>query len=117
LDSDQAGAHAVDVRLRTAAACELGDAVEVPGAEPGWRVFERSEQVLPALRAVRTFLADGACVTYTYDFDRGVSATAAIPLDVALAFQPRAELVAEVSERTGLVLCGVDAPPCPGGQG
>ena len=36
--------------------------------------------------------------------------------DNALAFQPRAALVDEVRDRSGLRLCGAGAPPCPGGS-
>ena len=55
-------------------------------------------------------------MTYRYDFDDDANGSAIVALDAALAFQPRADLVAEVDERSGLSLCGAGAPPCVGGQ-
>ena len=118
LDSDQAGGHAVEVRLRPPAACALGDATEVPSTEPGWRVFERPEQLLPALRSVRTFVADGACVTYTLRVrPTGSAPRRRSPSTSRWPSNRGTELVAEVADRSGLVLCGAGAPPCPGGEG
>jgi len=118
LDSDQAGDHAVEVRLRPPGSCSVEGATEVPSTEPGWRVFEEPEQLPPTLRSVRTYVSDGACVTYRFEFDDAVTASAAVALDASLGFQPRADLVGEVDRRSGgLVLCGVGAPPCAGGSG
>jgi tRNA A-37 threonylcarbamoyl transferase component Bud32 len=114
LDSDQAGDHAVEVNLRTPAACAVADATEVPSDEPGMRRFEHVEQLPPELRAARTYLSDDLCVTYRFEFDGDVDASATVVLDAALAFQPRAELVAEVEQRSGLSLCGAGAPECSG---
>jgi len=70
------------------------------------------------VRAVRTYVADGACVTYRFDFDDDVDASSTVALDQALSFQPRSDLVAEVDRRSGgLSLCGATAPPCLGGSG
>ena len=115
LDSDQAGDHAVEVTLRPPDECTVEGATEVPSDEVGMRRFERPEQLPPGLRAVRTYLSDGACVTYRFEFDGDANASAMVALDAALAFQPRAELVREVERRSGLVLCGAGAPPCTGG--
>ena len=79
------------------------------------RRFERAEQLPPALRAVRTYLSDEACVTYRFALDGDVDASSMVALDAALAFQPRATLIAEVDRHSGLVLCGVGAPPCTAG--
>jgi membrane-associated phospholipid phosphatase len=117
LDSDQAGRDAVEVRLRPPGACAVEGATEVASDEVGMRRFEQPEQLPPGIRAVRTYLSAGACVTYEFEFDDEVNASAMIALDVALAFQPRAELVEEVERVSGLALCGVDAPPCTGGDG
>ena len=69
------------------------------------------------MRARRSYLSDGACVTYHYVFDGGRDASAAVALDAALAFQPREALVDEVQRTSGLVLCGAGAPQCTGGAG
>jgi hypothetical protein len=117
LDSDQAGGHAVEVRLRAPQACSVGDAVEVPSDEVGLRRFELPEQLPPDMRSVRWYVSDGACVTYHYEFDGDVNASAMVALDTALAFQPRVELVDKVERASGLVLCGAGAPPCTEGAG
>ena len=116
LDSDQAGDHAVEVRMRPAERCNVVGVPEVASDE-GMRRFEQPEQLPPDLRSVRTYLAEGACVTYHFAFDDDRDASAMSTLDSALAFQPRHDLVRAVDERSGgLVLCGADAPPCTGGE-
>ena len=70
----------------------------------------------PGVVAVRTYVADGACVTYRFELDDDVDASSSVALDQALSFQPRGELVAAVDRRSGgLSLCGAQAPPCVGG--
>ena len=49
LDSDQAGGHAVEVRLRPPGAVPSDGATEVPSDEPAWRRFEQPEQLPPEL--------------------------------------------------------------------
>jgi hypothetical protein len=66
------------------------------------------------VRATRTYLFDGACVTVDFDLDDAASASLMVELDSALSFQPRDELVDHVGNRTGLSLCGLGAPPCVG---
>ncbi len=116
-DSDQAGGRAVEVTLQAPGTCPVDGATELVSDEPGMRRFERAEQLPPGLRAVRTYLADDACVTIRFEFDGAVDGSGAVALDEAIAFQPRAELVDEVQRRSGLVLCGADAPACAGGPG
>jgi hypothetical protein len=117
LDSDQAGRNAVEVRLRPPGTCPLDDATEVPSDEAGWRRFEEVIQLPPALLTVRTYVSDGACVTYRYEFDSEANGSAMVALDAALAFQPREALVDEVERRSDLSLCGAGAPSCSGGPG
>ena len=57
---------------------------------------------------------DGQCVTYDYEFDGDTNASLFLAR-LGLAFQPRADLVAEVDDQSGLSLCGAGAPPCTGG--
>jgi hypothetical protein len=116
LDSDRAGTHAVDVRLRRSDRCRVDGALEVPSDEAGWRRFERPEQLPPDVVTVRTYVAAGVCVTYRFELDGDVDASASVALDQALSFQPRGELVDTVDRRSGgLSLCGADAPDCVGG--
>ena len=112
LDSDLAGDAAVEVRLRPPGDCDLDGAVEVPSDELAWRRFERPERLPPGLAATRMYLSDGACVTYEFDFDGEVGASAMIALDAALGLPARGELVDAVERRSGLILCGAGAPPC-----
>ena len=104
--------------MRPPERCDVAGVPEVPSDEQGMRRFEQPEQLPPDLRSVRTYLADGACVTYRFAFDGDRNASAMSALDAALAFQPRQDLVRAVDQRSGgLVLCGAAAPPCTGGAG
>jgi membrane-associated phospholipid phosphatase/tRNA A-37 threonylcarbamoyl transferase component Bud32 len=105
--------HRVKVALRPAAACSPAAAAEVASDEGGMR---RYDDGTPAADGRRIYLSDGGCITYDYEFDgRAVPPSLIDELDHALSFQPRPALVAAVQRRTGLSLCGVDAPPCVGG--
>jgi hypothetical protein len=81
----------------------------------GLRRFEQPRRLPPATRTTRTYLSDGGCVTFDFEFDAD-NASLVGALDTALSFQPRGALVAAVDERTGLSLCGAGAPPCVGGR-
>jgi membrane-associated phospholipid phosphatase/tRNA A-37 threonylcarbamoyl transferase component Bud32 len=110
-----AGENGVEVTLRPLEACSVDAAFESPSDEVGMRRYVEPTQLPPDVRATTTYLSAGACVTYDYEFHDVPSASLIVALDRALAFQPRSELVTEVEKRTGLRLCGADAPPCPGG--
>jgi hypothetical protein len=114
LDSEVAGARAVEVTLFPPEHCTVESATEVPSDEVGMRRFEDPEALPPDLRSTRTYVFDGGCVTYTFDFGGDATAALTFAADNALAFQPREALVREVRENTGLRLCGAGAP-CPGG--
>jgi hypothetical protein len=115
LDSDRAGTRAVTVSLVPRDACTVRAASEVASDEPGMRRFERPDQLPPALRETRSYLLPGGCVTYRFEFDSPETASLLFDVDGALAFQPRAELVATVHARNGLRLCGAGAR-CPDGS-
>jgi membrane-associated phospholipid phosphatase/tRNA A-37 threonylcarbamoyl transferase component Bud32 len=114
IDSDRVGRHAVEVTLQPADRCAGDRGNEVPSEVPGMRRFERRLQPAPLLQHVRTYQSDGACVTYRITFDGEVTASAMAGLDLALGFQPRAELVAEVERQSGLALCGTGGTSCEG---
>ena len=116
LDSDQGGKHAVEVELLPPDDCSVRGATEVPSDQVGMRRFERAEQLPPEMRSTRSYVFDGGCVTYRLDFEGEATAALIFDVDTALDFQPRDELVDEVSDETGLRLCGAGAPPCPGGS-
>ena len=110
----EASDHRVEVTLEGEQNCDIGTASEVPSEELAARRYEAPTQLPPDVRATRTYLFDGACVTVDFDLDDAVSASLLVELDSALSFQPRDELVDLVERRTGLSLCGVEAPPCVG---
>jgi hypothetical protein len=116
LNSDQAGDHALEVTLRGRDTCSVDDATEVTSDEPGIRRFEQPTQLPPDLQTVRTYIAEGECVTYRFSFRGDTNASAIVVLDAALAFQPRADLVNHVQRKAGLTLCGAGTPPCAGRQ-
>ena len=111
LDSDQAGTQAVTVTL--SAACDTSGAQQIPSDQPGTRRFERPLSLRPQFAELRFYTFPGGCATYQFIFSRGASPLLAIPVDSAVAFVPRATLVAHVRETEGLALCGRGAP-CPG---
>ena len=116
LDSAVAGTRAVEVTLLPPAKCSVEGATEVPSDEAGMRRFERPEQLPPDLKVTRTYLFEGGCVTYEFAFEGDASTSLVFEADQALAFESRSELVAEVSDKTDLSLCGALAPPCSGGR-
>ena len=108
--------NVVEVTLRPPAECRVDAATQVPSDEVGMRRFELPEQLPPGLRTTRTYLYEGGCVTYRMEFAEDSGGASLIhDVNAALAFQPRADIVREVDERSGgLSLCGADAPPCVG---
>ena len=112
LDSDRAGARAVEVDLTRA--CDTQGAVEVAPApdEAGTRRFEKPISLQPTYQADRYYLFAGGCVTYRFRFAAGASTTLALEVDEALSFRSRGPLVQGVREDFGQILCGAGAPPC-----
>jgi membrane-associated phospholipid phosphatase len=114
LDSEIGGEDAVVATLRPRGECSVDGAVPVASDEVGIERYERPEQLPPDLRATRTYLFDGGCVTYRFSFSGPATATLTVEVDEALSFLPRSELAAEVWARNGLRLCGAGIS-CPGG--
>ena len=111
----EAGDNVVEVALHPPDECAVDAATEIASDQAGMRRFEAPEQLPPALRATRTYVFPGGCVTYRFEFGPDGDASLIHDVDAALAFQPRVDLVREVDERSGgLSLCGADAPPCVG---
>jgi hypothetical protein len=110
LDSDQAGPGAVTVTLT--AACDTSGAVRIPSDQAGARRFERPLSLQPRLTLTRMYTFGGGCVTYQFSFVPGAASPLAIPVDTAVAFEPRADLVRHIRRTEGLALCGRGAA-CP----
>jgi len=108
LNSDQAGTHAVTVSLT--ATCDTAGAVRIPSDQPGAQRFERPLSLQPRFTLTRMYTFDGGCVTYQFSFVPGAAPLLAIPVDTAIAFEPRADLVRHVRRAEGLALCGRGAP-------
>jgi hypothetical protein len=111
LDSDQAGAQAVTITL--SAACDTSGARQIPSDQPGTRRFERPLSLRPQFTGLRFYTFPGGCAAYRFHFAPSKSPLLAIPVDGAVAFMPRARLVAHIRNTEGLALCGRGAP-CPG---
>jgi len=111
LNSDRAGPQAVTITLT--ATCDTSGAIRVPSDQPGANRFDRPLSLQPRFTLVRMYTFPGGCVTYQYSFVAGAAPSLAIPLDTAIAFEPRSVLVGRVQRTEDLALCGRGAP-CPG---
>jgi hypothetical protein len=110
LDSDQAGQRAVTITLT--ATCDTSRASRIPSDQPGAARFERPLSLQPQFTLLRMYTFAGGCVTYRFSFVTGAPPALAIPVDTAIAFEPRSTLVGYLKRTENLVLCGRDAP-CP----
>lgn len=115
LNSDRAGFHALEVSLT--GSCDVSNAVEVTagaGGLPGVRVYEEPISLPPTFQVNRYLRFPGGCVTNRFRFATGASATLALEAQQALSLVTRSVLVERAREDAGLILCGAEAPPCPG---
>jgi hypothetical protein len=104
LARDQAGPQAMTITLT--ATCDTSGAQQVPSDQPGIRRYERPLRLRPQFTGLRFYTFPGGCATYRFSFSRGASPLLAIPVDSAVAFVPRARLVAYIHNTEGLALCG-----------
>jgi membrane-associated phospholipid phosphatase len=110
LNSDQAGGKAVTITLT--AACDTSRASRIPSDQSGAARFERPLSLQPQFALQRMYTFAGGCVTYQFSFIAGAAPTLAIPVDSAIAFEPRSALIGYVDRTEDLALCGRDVP-CP----
>jgi len=108
LNSDQAGQRAVTITLT--ATCDTSRALRIPSDKPGAKRFERPLSLRPQFTLIRMYPFTGGCVTYDFSFSAGAAPGLAIPIDTAIAFEPRPVLVGYVQRTEGLALCGRGAP-------
>jgi hypothetical protein len=113
VNSDRAGAHAVEVRLTRA--CDVAGAAELPLRSPpaGLRGYQKPAAG-QAHAVIRYFVFTGGCVTERFSFTRQTAPALFGQADRFLAFTPRSVYVRNVHDMEGLTLCGAGAPPCPG---
>jgi serine/threonine protein kinase len=114
LDSDRAGAEALQVTLRPPQDCNLASTTPVPSDEVGTMRFDSLVQTPSGPQSTRYYLFDGGCVTYHFSFDPGANPSLIAEAEDEVGFLKRSDLVEAVGDRTGLRLCGAGAP-CPGG--
>jgi hypothetical protein len=110
LNSDLAGDRAVTITLT--AGCDTSGDSRIPSDQPGAARFERPLSLEPQFSLLRMYTFPGGCVTYQFSFVTGAAPALAIPIDTAITFEPRSELVAYVKRTVDLALCGRGAP-CP----
>jgi membrane-associated phospholipid phosphatase len=110
LNSDRAGDRAVTVTLT--ARCDTSGAIRVPSDQPGAARFDRPLSLRPRFALVRMYTFPGGCITYRFSFIAGAAPSLAIPIDTAIAFEPRSVLADHVQRTEDLALCGRGAP-CP----
>lgn len=113
LDSDRAGARAVEVTMTSD--CDLAGSVEVAldGGPAGLRLFEGSAADRPD-STVRHYVFPGGCVTSTMSFTPTSAPSIFEEADRLIGFTPRSVYAEGIRNDEGLTLCGADAPPCPG---
>ena len=97
-------AHATaDVAATAAALAEWMAARGIVTARPA---AAQDANAIVVTSATRMYTFDGGCVTYQFSFAPGAASLLAIPVDTAVAFEPRADLVRQVRRTEGLALCG-----------
>jgi hypothetical protein len=96
LDSDRAGAGAAELRL--VPTCDLTGAVRVASDLPPAFRYDRIDQLVPRFRGARFYVFEGACTSWRFDFDEGVTATEAVAIGDTLEFVDRDVVDANVRE-------------------
>ena len=66
--------------------------------QAGALTYEYIERIRPGFRADRTYLFDGGCVRFSFDFDDEASPTLSIELRNALTLIPRSVLNEDLRE-------------------
>ena len=84
--------------LRFHSDCEVGDAVSVRSDWAAIEVYDRNIALDPSFRAERSYVFDGGCVQWFFDFDRGVSGTLTVELADRLHMVSRLEYEAILDE-------------------
>jgi hypothetical protein len=113
VNSDQAGSHAVEIRLTRT--CNLAGTAELRLRSPPAGLRGYQKPAAGQVRAlVRYFVFAGGCVTERFSFTRQSAPALFGQADQFLGFTPRSVYVQNVRDMDGLTLCGAEAPPCPG---
>jgi hypothetical protein len=89
-DSDRAGDNAAI--LEFARACDVSGAVKAPSDLYPASRFDDIERLVPGFRARRHYTFPGGCVSWSFDFDDGVTATESVAIGDALVLISRESL-------------------------
>ncbi len=90
LNSDRGGLRAVEVELT--ARCDVSGATRVPSEEEGATRYRRIRSLSPKHSGLNYDVFDGGCVTYRYEFEKGLQIELLPEFDDAIALFPRDEL-------------------------
>ena len=82
LDSDRAGENAATLRLEDD--CDVSRAVSAPSDLSSATRYDQIDRLEPGFRASRYYVFPGGCVSWTFDFDDGASATESVAIGEAL---------------------------------
>ena len=95
--------------------CDVAKASQIPlsAPPPGLRRYEEPAGQHPN-ETITYFVFPGGCVTYHFSFNREAWPQLFVEADRALGFTPRSLYVNSIRDRSGLTLCGANAPPCLG---
>jgi hypothetical protein len=97
LNSDRAGQRAVEVTL--SATCDVAGATPItPSDQEGTKRYERVQEVRTRYRGSRTYVFEGGCVTYGFNFQGPSRGTPEAEVTFALGFVPRARLAETLSD-------------------
>ena len=112
MDSDRAGARAIEVELSES--CDTSVATEVAPGSGEVRRFEQPISTEPKLTGRSYWSFPGGCVTLEYALEEGATADLLTAAEGTITLLPRSALVTVLEERRDLILCGAGAPECPG---
>ena len=99
LSSDRAGVDAVVATMTEG--CTTVNATPVPSDEPGTTQYEEVDELSGAYAGRRTYVFEGGCVTYDFDFEGEGRTALAHEAALALSFVPRSEIEEEYLEESG----------------
>lgn len=94
-DSDRAGDDAASLRFVTD--CDTSGAVSAPSDQHGADRFDRIDRLEP-FRASRFYVFPGGCVSWSFDFDSGASATESVAIGEALQLVSRQAVNDDIRE-------------------
>jgi tRNA A-37 threonylcarbamoyl transferase component Bud32/membrane-associated phospholipid phosphatase len=93
--------------------CDVSGAEAIPTDEPGTTRYDQAISLRPRYEVVRSYVFTGGCATYAFSTTAATAVRLTFDAATALAFEPRAVLVAHVAREDHLLLCGAGARCAP----